>query len=150
ASELVFPEGHQFPAGHEGDEVITAFVSDRYFETLGTPIIAGRGFTDRDQADSPLAAVVNELFARRYFAGNPIGKRIRTSPKGSWIEIVGMTPTGKHMSAFEGPTEFIYLPYTQVPPVQMTLIAETQGDPAGMTKPLRTMVHSIDTNVPLY
>lgn len=149
-SETVFPEGHQFPAGHAGDEVITAFVSDRYFETLGTPIIAGHGFTDKDLADSPPVAVVNELFARRYFAGNPIGKRIRTSPKGPWIEIVGMTRTAKYMSAFEGPTALIYLPYTQVPPMQMTLIAETQGDPAAMVKPLRETVQSIDANVPLY
>lgn len=149
-SELVFPEGHQFPSGHEGDDVITAFVSDRYFETLGTPLIAGRGFTGTDLADSPRVAVVNELFARRYFDGNPIGKRIRTSPKGPWIEIVGMTPTGKHASAFEGPTEFIYLPYTQVPTAQMTLIAETQGDPAAMAQPLREMMHAIDANVPVY
>jgi len=150
ASQIVFPEGHQFPAGHEGDEVITAFVSDRYFETLGTPIIAGRGFTSTDLADSPPVAVVNELFARRYFAGNPIGKRIRTKANGPWVEIVGMTPTGKLVSAFEGPTEFIYEPYTQVPPRPMTLISETQGDPAAMAKQLREMVHSIDPNVAVY
>jgi predicted permease len=149
-SERVFPEGYQFPEGHLGDELMTAYVSDGYFETLGIPIIAGRGFMETDLADSPRVAVVNELFARRYFGGNPLGKRIRMSPTGPWIEIVGMTPTGKYASVFDGPTEFLYLPYTQVPAMRMTLIAETHGDPAAMTKPLREMLHSIDANVPLY
>jgi hypothetical protein len=148
-TEVVFPEGHQFPAGHAGDEAMMAFVSDGYFETLGMPIVAGRGFTESDRADSPPVAVVNELFAHRYFGGNPIGKRIRTSPAGKWIEIVGMTPTSKYQTVFEGPAEFLYLPYTQVPPTRMTLIAETRGDPAAMAKPLRQMVHSIDPTVPL-
>jgi predicted permease len=149
-SERIFPEGHQFSAGHEGDELMAGYVSDGYFEALGIPIIAGRGFKETDLADSPRVAVVNELFARRYFGGNPVGKRIRTSPTGPWIEIVGMTATGKYTSVFESPTEFLYLPYTQVPSMRMTLIAETHGDPVAMTKPLRDMVHSIDANVPLY
>jgi predicted permease len=148
-TEVVFPEGHQFPAGHASDEALMAFVSDGYFETLGISMVAGRGFTESDRADSPPVAVVNELFAHRYFGGNPIGKRIRTSPAGKWIEIVGMTPTSKYATVFEGPAEFLYLPYTQVPPTRMTLIAETRGDPAAMAKPLRQMVHSIDATVPL-
>jgi predicted permease len=148
-TEVVFPEGQQFPAGHVGDEVLTSFISDRYFETFGVPIVAGRGFTESDRADSPLVAVVNEQFARRYFGGNPIGKRIRTSPEGKWIEIVGMTPTGKYTTVFEGPAGYLYLPYTQVPPTRMTLIAETRGDPAAMAQPIREIVHSLDASVPL-
>jgi putative ABC transport system permease protein len=148
--EVVVPEGYQFPAGQEGDRVLTDYVSDHYFETFAIPILAGRGFLETDRADSPLVAVVNEAFTRHYLGGNPIGKRIRVTRNGPWIEVVGMTVTGKYFSVFEGTTEFLYLPYTQHRQERMALIAETYGDPAAMAEPLREMVHSIDPNVPVF
>jgi predicted permease len=49
-------------------------VGDNYFETLGIPIVKGRGFTAQDALGSPLVAVVNEAFARKAFPnGDPIG-----------------------------------------------------------------------------
>jgi putative ABC transport system permease protein len=41
-----------------------------YFKTMATPLLAGRRFDDRDTPQSPLVAVVNEAFARKFFAGN--------------------------------------------------------------------------------
>ena len=149
-AEAVVPEGHQFTAGQESVRVSTDYVSDQYFETFGIPILAGRGFLPTDLADSPLVAIVNEQFARNYFNGNPIGRRLRIRPNGPWIEIVGMTVTGQHFAVFESPINFLYLPFTQHPQRRMTLIAETYGDPESMSKPLREMVHSIDPNMPIF
>jgi macrolide transport system ATP-binding/permease protein len=149
-TEVVFPEGYQFPQGQEGNRVLTDYVTDHYFETFAIPILAGRGFLETDRADSVRVAVVNEAFARHYLAGNPIGKRIRVGRNGPWIEVVGMTITGKYFTVFEGVDEFLYLPYAQHPQTRMTLIAETHADPAAMAGPLREMVHSIDANVPVF
>ena len=148
--EVVFPEGYQLLPGQEGYRVLADYVSDRYFETFAIPIIAGRGFLETDRADSPRVAVVNEAFASRYLGGNPIGKRIRTDRDGPWVEVVGMTTTGKYFSVFEPTQQFLYLPSSQHPETRMTLIAETYGDPAAMAGPLREMVHSIDANVPIF
>jgi predicted permease len=148
--ELVTPEGFQFRPGQEGDRVVTDYVSDRYFETFAIPMLAGRGFLETDRRDSPQVAVVNEAFARRYFNGDPIGKRLRINGNDPWIEIVGMTTTGKFFSVFEGENPFLYLPYTQHQQARMTLIAETRGDPAAMAVPLREMVRSVDPVVPVY
>jgi predicted permease len=148
--EVVHPEGYQFRSGQEGDRVLADYVSDRYFETFAIPMLAGRGFLETDGADSTQVAVVNEAFARRYFNGNPIGKRLRIERDGPWIEVVGMTRTGKYVTAFEGVDPFLFLPYTQHQETRMTLIVETQGEPSAMSQPLREMVRSVDPAVPVY
>ena len=55
-----------------------------YFHTLGTPILAGRDFSEHDTLAAPLVAIVNEEFARRYFGGaNPVGRTFhREAPAG--------------------------------------------------------------------
>src|SRR5215813_7510347 len=150
ASEDVIPEQYQFPVDQESARVFCDYVSDSYFETFGVPIIAGRGFLPTDRAEAPPVAVVNEQFARHFFKGNPIGKRLRIRPDGPWIEVVGMTVTGRYFSVFEPPFEFMYLPSNQHPQRRMTLIAETYGAPDAMSLPLRDMVRSIDRNMPIF
>jgi predicted permease len=150
SAETVIPEQYQFPAGQESARVFGDYVSDSYFETFGVPIVAGRGFLPTDRADSPLVAVVNEQMAQHFFKGNPVGKRLRIRPDGPWIEIVGMTVTGRYFSVFEPPFEFMYLPSSQHPQRRMTLIAETYGAPDAMSVPLRDMVRSIDRNMPIF
>jgi predicted permease len=148
--EPVTPEGYQFPAGQESQPVLADYVTDRYFETFSIPILAGRGFSDLDRDTSPPVALVNEQFAKHFFNGNAVGKRLRIDSTGPWVEIVGMTVTGHHITALEPPTDFLYLPFSQHSQDRMTLIAETYGDPASMSFPLREVVHSIDPSVPMF
>jgi len=149
-SENVIPEQYQFPAEQESVRVFADYVSDSYFETFGVPIVEGRGFLPTDRADSSQVAVVNEAFARKFFKGNAVGKRLRIRPNGPWIEVVGVTVTGRYFSVFEPPFEFMYLPVTQHPQRRMTLIAETYGSPDAIAVPLRNMVRSIDRNMPVF
>jgi putative ABC transport system permease protein len=52
-------------------------VSPGYFSTFGAPILAGRGFDQRDGRGAPLVAIVNETFARLAFGGrSPVGERL--------------------------------------------------------------------------
>jgi predicted permease len=149
--QTVKPEGYQFPPGQENTTVFSDIVDHHYFETLGVPILRGRGFLATDVEDSPQVAVVNEAFAEKYLGPNPIGKRIQlTLPKSRWVEVVGVTVTGKHVAITEPPLEFLYLPLTQNPLSRMTLIVETFGDPVSLIGPLRDMVHSIDPNLPIF
>jgi hypothetical protein len=96
-------------------------------------------------------AIVNEAFAQKYLGGNAVGKRIQLgNAKGKWLEVVGMTVTGKHVAITEPPLEFIYLPLSQNPLPGMTMIVETNGDPAELIGPLRDMIRSIDPNLPIF
>jgi predicted permease len=69
-------------------------VSGRYFETMRTPLVAGRDFDDRDVIGSPRVAIVNQSFARRYLGrAQALGQRLllHTGPQ-QWsaAEIVGV------------------------------------------------------------
>jgi predicted permease len=90
-------------------------VSPQYFDAVGTPLLRGRAFSDRDRAGTPLVALVSQSFARRFFGdGNPIGRRIGQSvPE---IEIVGVVGDAKYQDGRSAPREMFYLPYLQETP----------------------------------
>jgi predicted permease len=71
------------PGQNESDIALLNGIADGYFQTLRTPVVAGREFEPGDTEFSPKVAVVNETFAKRYFAGS--------SPLGKWAAIAGDT-----------------------------------------------------------
>ena len=150
-SVAVAPEGFDFAPGQESVTIVSSSVDHGYFEALGVGIVSGRAFLQTDTVDSPWVAVVDQTFASRYLGSNPIGKRLRfVQMGGRTAEVVGITVMSRHNSIFSPPQPFLYLPVTQHPVPRMTLIAETEGDPAIMAGPLREIVRSIDVNVPVY
>jgi len=90
------------------------YVSPKWFETLGTPLLAGRGFTIEDQARR--VAIVNRTFARYYFAGrDPIGKRVTLYhvtlvPEPRTYEIVGVAGDANYAEIREPARRGIYVP----------------------------------------
>jgi len=94
--------------------------------------------------------VVNDTFARKYLDGNPIGKRLRLDGQGPWVEVVGVTVTGKYISMTEPPADFLYLPLSQNPQSRISLIGQAAGDPAALAAPLRQLVGSIDPNLSIF
>ena len=70
---LIRPDGPATSAG--GKESFFNRVSPGYFRTMGTALVAGRDFDDRDTLSSPKVAIVNEVFARKFFGGaSPVGR----------------------------------------------------------------------------
>jgi macrolide transport system ATP-binding/permease protein len=110
--------------GHATSERLYASwnrVSPRYFETIGTPIIRGRTFDDRDTRSSPAVAVISARFAREFFGdADPIGRRIGFSnSKGVGsrdFEIVGVVGDATYQDAREAPAPTFYMPFLQQPP----------------------------------
>jgi predicted permease len=103
----------------EGNSKFT-WVSPEYFETMGIPVITGRGFTQNDTASSPRVALVNETFIRRYLSGaNPIGKTLRTSPEPDYpatvYEIVGVIPDTKYNDLRGQTPPMTFAPASQFP-----------------------------------
>jgi predicted permease len=94
-----------------------AAVSPEYFDTLGVPLLLGRGFTDRDNESATKVAVLNETAARFYFGdAGPIGQKVRFTnyPSRDLVyEIVGVVKDAKHDSLREAVSRFIYLPIPQ-------------------------------------
>jgi macrolide transport system ATP-binding/permease protein len=104
-------------------------VSPRYFRTIGTQVILGRGLDDRDSPTSTPVAVVNQAFVDRYFPHeNPLGRRFGFGgqPKrGSDLEIVGVVQTAKYDNAREDPRPMAFLPFLQQPRDPIRVMLET-------------------------
>jgi putative ABC transport system permease protein len=151
----VIPEGHQFADGARSSVLFAAEVDEHYFSTMNITITRGRAFTKSDDAHAPRVAIVNEEVARQYWPGqSPIGKRLRIDATGSpWLEIVGVTATGKYMFIGEGPRPYVYLPVEQGerPNGPVTLLVETpSAEDASMMARVRDVIRGIDANLPVY
>jgi putative ABC transport system permease protein len=94
------------------------YLGPGYFRTIGTPLLAGRDFDDRDTATSVKVAIVNQAFVRKILKGaDPLGKRFRIhEPPGQprpLFEIVGVTGDNKFRDMHEEFLPFMYFPATQ-------------------------------------
>jgi putative ABC transport system permease protein len=133
-------------------------VGPDYFDTVGVRLAAGRKFTPQDDQDHPGVAIVNESFVRHYFPNeNALGQRMRPSPPGRiWnnqrltsFEIVGVVRDVK-LAGLEAPSEpAYYLPASQAPLQDMTLLVRTSADPLSLVGSVRGAVLSIDPNQPI-
>ena len=94
----------------------------------------------------------HEEFAKTYWPKqDPIGKRFRLNDsQGPWIEVVGLTKTNKYWFIAEPPIQYLYLPFAQDQNSRMSLIVETEGDPAAIATPLREAVRGLDPKQPIY
>jgi len=111
-NELLHLDGY---TARSEDDTLVYFneVSDRFFQTLRTDLIAGRDFNSHDTPQSPRVAIVNQTAANRYFPGqNPIGKRYRVedgNKLGDPVEIIGVVRDAKYNTLREQilPTAYV-------------------------------------------
>ena len=144
------PEGFQMPRDRENFSSTMDTVDEGYFETMGIPILRGRGFLASDTADTPRVAIVNEKFAKHYWPGaDAVGKHIRLDSRvGTLVEIVGVAQTIKYQNTFE-PTDFVYMPLAQHPIARMTLMLRSSGDPLQLIQSVKDIVRTLDPNLPM-
>ena len=136
-------------------------VSPGFFAALGTPVVAGRDFSDHDRADSPAVVIINEALARQYWShGNPIGQKIRAvtggfGPLGRILlqdpEIVGVVKDVKYTGLGRAAEPAIYFPSRQAPFASMTLVIRTYASlsPEALIGTLRRRLRDIDPELPL-
>jgi putative ABC transport system permease protein len=154
-TRTVVKEGEPDPLPNEGDKIACNIVSPRYFETIRTPLVSGRDFTERDNSDSPLVAIVNQEYAHRFYGGegNALGKRIRTlNPQSSLIEIVGVVKNALYDTLYEAPQPHLFLPRFQHLGSGMTLLvsANAAGDLKAVAESVRREIGQLDSRVPVF
>jgi predicted permease len=91
--ECVIQQGHPAPGPNSNCGSTWDRVSNRFLDSIGVPVVRGRGFGEQDTATSPQVALVNETFAKKYFPNqNPIGQHfgIDFVPYSGSFEIVGV------------------------------------------------------------
>jgi len=88
-------------------------VAPGFFSLMRIPLLAGRDFTDQDDKGTPPVIIINQTFAKKYFAGkDPLGRRVRVSD--TWSTVVGIVKDSKYRNPSEGPTPFFYGPFRQI------------------------------------
>jgi putative ABC transport system permease protein len=136
------------PPGQDPPSAVSIHVSDGYFATIGARIVDGREFTPQDRPGAPLAIVVNEAFARRYFPGQrAVGQKILAGR--TPIEIVGVVNDIRQVAVAEPARPTMYLHNLQNGRIKTTIVARTQGDPLAMAAAIRDTVWSLDPAQPI-
>lgn len=145
-------EGRIAPPGEEKQEVVLTIVDNDYFRTLGARVTEGRPVGDQDSATSRPVVMVNETFARRYWPGQPVlGRRLQfDAPRGPWLEVIGVAADGKYRDLSEAPTPALFVPYSQHPRSDMTLIVASRADTGALGLALQRAVKTIDPTVPIF
>ena len=112
------------------DESLYHTIGPRYFETMGTPLVAGREFTPGDRAAASRVAVVNETFVRRYFGGRkPLGQRISIAGADEPpMDIVGVVRDALSGSVrYVAAPSSVFVPYAQGRPSKATFEIAVAG-----------------------
>ena len=127
-----------------------AWVAPKYFETLGTPLLAGRDFSFQDQGSSRVA-IVNQAMARYYFAGgSPIGKHVTLDGAGKPYEIVGLVGDAKYYEIRESTPRTVYLAAFQDGRVRaQNFVLRTNIDPAAVAGDVRRTIREVVATVPV-
>jgi macrolide transport system ATP-binding/permease protein len=125
-----------------------------FFSTMQIPLLAGREIEERDRTAAVAPGVIDELFARTYFANqNPVGRRLSIGGGLTMeVEIVGVSA-----QAHYGPVKFasppvLYVSYSQVPPsglANMTYALRTDGHPLNYVAAVRQIVRTVDSRIPV-
>jgi predicted permease len=160
-------EGYVSPKGAELNMAAMSLVESDPFEALRIRVLRGRVFTESDNANSQLVAIVNRKMAERYWPGqDPIGKRLRRGlPETSapWMTVVGEVDDVKLGSRDAETMPQVYQPVTQtvasegifasvgeLSAADGWIILRSRMAPEQMEDTLRSTVRKIDPQLPLY
>ncbi len=122
-------------------------VSPDYFRTLEVPLLRGRVFTARDDAQAAGVVIVNQSFARRHFPNEEaVGKRIHLGTRRPpvWFEIVGVVGDVRQLKLETEPPALVYVPHQQSAWSWMSLMVRSTGDPQTVAAGMKQAVHAVD------
>ena len=133
-------------------------ITPDYFRTFGVRLVAGRAFTEQDNATSMKVAMVNEDFVRHFLSGaDPLRQRLvmqqfipgvtKLGPAVEW-QIVGVYHTVRSFGPRRDDAE-IDIPFWQTPWDSASIGVRTAADPASMTKSIAAAVHAADARMAL-
>jgi putative ABC transport system permease protein len=147
-SILTGPRAGTSVSRKDGFNVQQRTVSGDVFAALGIPLLAGRTFDARDDANAPARAVVGANFARAAFPGMPfnsvVGQRI--APIGRTLEIIGVVGDVA-LDVYGAPALAVYHAHRQFADNRnwaLTQVVATTGEPARLLPAVRAVVAALD------
>jgi predicted permease len=139
--------------GRPTDYLVDAVtVTPRWFNVLRVPLVAGRVFTDADDAQHPAVMIMSRETARNLFgAGDPIGRTMTLPTTGparhETVTLVGIIANIKYAGLDAAPNGAIYRPFAQQPWPSVFVMARTSGDPAEVASVMRPAIAGVDRRI---
>ena len=126
--------------------------SGDYFRALRVPLIEGRLLGDQDDLNAPPSVLINEAMAKRYFPGeDPVGKEIVfDNNRHVSRRVVGVVGNTRESNLETEGAAIVYVPVWQDPWHYMGVLVRTESDPSALMTPIRSIVHSVDPELPVY
>jgi predicted permease len=126
----------------------TRMVNPQYFHALGVKLMSGRFFEERDNADAPKVAMVNQAFARRFFPNeDPIGKEVTV-----WFAkttIVGVVADFKANALDQRTLPEIFWSMRQIQSPNAWIMARTKAGSSILAETLRQKIRQFDPDLPV-
>jgi len=125
-------------------------VSPDWFGTFGVRIVSGRDFGPADRLGHPAVAIVNEAFARKFFAGDhAVGREVKIR-EGSF-QVIGLAADAVYRSPRQGATPTVYLALEQLgegPPSSLSLTLRSKaGTPVQLSAGVVSALNRVDSDV---
>lgn len=149
------------PNPHDRPNARRRQASAAFFDVMGIPIVAGRGFTRDDRQGTQPVAIVSQAFAERFLQGrDPLREQI-TIPgiharviDRQWhhapIQIVGVAADARFAGLGDEPEQTVYLAQAQVPARRFSVVGVPEGRDAEVLAPaVREALAGIDALVPV-
>lgn len=134
--------------GAQGPQADTINVSEAFFRTMGIPLLRGRTFERTDTPSQPGVVIVNEVFARTFFAhDDPIGQSVHMGKRD--YRIVGLSADAKYDRVQSDIEPTLYFSHRQANPGAMCFEVRTAGDPLTLVPAVRKIVADLDRTIPL-
>jgi putative ABC transport system permease protein len=146
-----YVEGHEPSNPNEAPDTIYDPISPGYFQTLKTPLIEGRYFTEQDNNDKSRVVIINETMARGFFGGRgAVGKRMNAAAYGisGWLEVVGVVADERFFGWDNDLRPVTYYPHAIDPQSGMAFAVRTKIDPMHVSSSVRQAIWSIDKDLP--
>jgi putative ABC transport system permease protein len=145
ASKRVALPGVDLPIEERTPMIKFNAVAANYFATVGTRILQGRGFDERDAAAAPKVAVITQTMAQRYWPkGDALDQRLLV--EGAEYRIIGIAEDAKVIDIHEPIAPYIYFAFAQASVAEAAILVETAGDPAALVEVVRQQIREADAN----
>ena len=144
-------DSRTYSEGQRGDIIENNMISPTYLETLGVPIIEGRGFAETDIAGSPAVAVINQTMARTFWPNeSAVGHTVQVlnGTQSRTYRIVGVNRDHKQHGVLEKPYPFAYFADSQRPnPTYKYIVARTSGGADALLASMRRELLSMESSL---
>ena len=136
-------------ADEQPQNAATARVDPGYFAAANTPILEGRAFTDRDDAQAAPVTIVNQTLAAQLWPTQSALGRFFVL-EGTRVQVVGVVPNGKYYFVWEAPRAMAYRPLAQNTPLRATLVVRSSRPPSELIGDLQRTLRFVDPAVFVY